>query len=93
MSEPHPDPNPDADADRPDPAAPTAPNAPALTEDQLSGALFVRWNLGALVIGLVLFGAGLAALWNGWAPGWRDHTAEARQDEPTPSAPAGDRAQ
>ena len=33
MSEPHPDPNPDADADRPDPAAPTAPNAPALTED------------------------------------------------------------
>ena len=29
------------------------PPAPVLTEDQTSGRLFVRWNLAALVVGLV----------------------------------------
>ncbi len=31
----------------------TSPPPPALTEDQTSGRLFVRWNIGALVIGLI----------------------------------------
>jgi hypothetical protein len=54
----------------PEPAAPepAAPTAPALSEDQLSGALFRRWNGGAFVLGvLVLVGA--AFMTRGGAPG------------------------
>jgi hypothetical protein len=42
-----------------DPTPPPAPAPPALTEDQTSGGLFVRWNAGSLALGL-------AALTIGW---------------------------
>lgn len=41
---------------------PATPSPPALTEDQTSGRLFVRWNLGALVLGLIALVVGGAVV-------------------------------
>jgi ABC-type uncharacterized transport system permease subunit len=62
----------------------TSPPAPALTEDQTSGALFVRWNVGALVIGLIALVIGGAIV--------RGQRAAARETPPASPAPVpGDR--
>lgn len=48
------------DAAEPAQAPAPADAPPALTEDQVSGRLFVRWNAAAAVLGLVAVGVGLA---------------------------------
>jgi hypothetical protein len=55
--------SPDSTPTDPTPAASPAAAADPLTlygADAVSGARFLRWNLGALVVGLVALGAGLA---------------------------------
>lgn len=68
----------------PPPNAAQGQAPPALTEDQTSGRLFVRWNLGALVIGLVALVIGGAIV--------RAQRAAAHETPSTSPAPApGDR--
>lgn len=53
----------------PEPPAEAAPPAPVLSEDQLSGRLFRRWNGGAFVLGvLVLVGAAFMTRGGSGAP-------------------------
>jgi len=51
----------------PAPAPAAAPPAPTLTPDQLSGRLFLRWNGGALVLGLLVL-VGAAFMTRGSSP-------------------------
>lgn len=48
--------------------APEAPSPPALTEDQTSGRMFVRWNLVTLLVGVVAILLGLLATRGAGAP-------------------------
>lgn len=64
-----------------EPTSSPSPAAPALTEDQTSGRLFVRWNVGALVIGLLALVVGGAVV----------RAQRASANAPAPPSPGADR--
>lgn len=60
-------PTPEAAAAAPPTGEPPAAAPPSLTEDQLSGRLFLRWNGGAFLLGVLVL-AGAAFMTRGGAP-------------------------